>query len=245
MMLNISNLAVSFESRQILSNVDLKIEPGKIYALMGPNGSGKSTLAQVLAGNSKFKIDSGEVEFTQINKKVDLLKQTPDQRSKLGVFVSFQEPVEIAGVSIVSFIKQILQDKTNYSSAELLNDLKLQQQKLNLEDDFYLRDLNSNLSGGQKKKAELLQMLMLKPNFVVLDEIDSGLDIDALNTVSKSIKDYLNKDRSILLITHNTNILKLIDVDQIFVLIKGRIVATGDDKLAERIQKNGFNQFIS
>ena len=245
MMLNITDLSVTSENNQILSGLGLEIESGKIYILMGPNGSGKSTLAQVLAGNPKFKITSGQIQYQPYSENLNLLEQTPDQRSVNGIFTSFQEPVEIAGISIVTFLKEILKNRKGYNSKNFLSKLKTLQKQLKLEADFYLRDLNSGLSGGQKKKLELLQMLILEPTLAILDEIDSGLDVDALKLVSSNIQNYLNQDRSILIITHNTDILKFIKPDMILVLIQGKIVARGNAKLAEQIQKNGFKQFTN
>ncbi|MEI6729250.1 MAG: Fe-S cluster assembly ATPase SufC [bacterium] len=244
MMLNISHLSVAFENKEILSNLELGIESGKIYILMGPNGSGKSTLAQVLAGNPKFKVTSGQIQYQPHSENLNLLEQTPDQRSLNGIFTSFQEPVEIAGIKVVTFLKEILKNRKAQDSKKFLSKLKTLQQELKLEANFYLRDLNSGLSGGQKKKLELLQMLMLEPTLAILDEIDSGLDVDALKLVSKHIQNYLSQDRSIVIITHNTDILKFIKPDRILVLIQGKIVAHGDVKLAKQIQKNGFKQFI-
>lgn len=241
MMLKISNLSAVFEKKKILDDLELEIETGKIYILMGPNGSGKSTLSQVLAGNPKFQVVGGDVKYLDNN----LMELSPDQRSNSGIFISFQEPVEIAGISIVSFLKEILKNKKGFDSKEFLIKLKLLQEKLKLENNFYLRDLNSGLSGGQKKKLELMQMLMLEPRLAILDEIDSGLDVDSLKIVCQQIQSFLNKERSIIIITHNTDILKYIQPDRIVVLIKGKIAALGDSKLAEQIQKNGFKQFVN
>ena len=243
LILNIRNFCANLNHKQILKDINLEIFAGQIHILLGPNGSGKSTLSQVLAGNPKYDNISGTIEFNPLGQKLNLLNQTPEQRSLNGLFVSFQEPVEISGISIINFLKEVMKNRPNFEIAKFLAQIKNLQKGLGLESEFYTRELNYGLSGGQKKKIELLQMLMLEPKLAILDEIDSGLDVDATEIVTKAIKNYVQKDRSILLITHNLNVLKYINPDKIHVIIDGQIVVSGNKELAHTIQESGFEQF--
>lgn len=238
--LEIKNLNVSVEEKEIIKNLDLKLERGKVYALMGPNGSGKSTLAQVLAGNPKYK-SSGEIIFENEN----LSSLSPTERAKKGLFLSFQYPVEISGVTISNFLKTALNSLNGkkISPIEFWNLIEKHSKKLNIDKSFLSRFLNEGFSGGEKKKAEILQMLVLNPKFAILDETDSGLDIDALKIVAEGIKNFMDNNKTILLITHYRRILDYIKPDVIFVMRHGKIIKHGGKELIEEIEKKGFENF--
>jgi len=257
-MLKIDNLKVDIEGKKILKGVDLEVGGGEIHVIMGPNGSGKSTLAKVLAGSSEFIVHSGKIIFD----KKDLKKLTPDKRAKLGIFLGFQHPVEIPGVSMfgmlrkaktVSSIKYSVSSKkhTEYkiqntkSIADLRQQLLEYASSLKLSDDFLRRSLNEGFSGGEKKRSEILQMLVLKPKLVILDEIDSGLDVDGLKIVSSAINQFKknNPRSSIILITHYARILKYLKPDFVHVMVDGRIVKSGKMKLAQEIEQKGYRFF--
>jgi Fe-S cluster assembly ATP-binding protein len=238
-MLEIKNLSVEVEDKKIIENLSLEISPGKAYALMGPNGSGKSTLANVLMGNPKYKIVSGQIF---LNKK-DITKLKTNERSKLGLFMSFQMPQEIEGVRIFDFLR------TSYNALNekisLLKFQKILKEKceiLGLEESFTERYLNKGFSGGEKKKSEILQMLVLNPKIIILDETDSGLDIDALKTISKAINYFKqnNKDKTILIITHYKRIFEHMDVDEVFIISKGKLKFKGGKEIIDKLEKEGY-----
>src|SRR3989344_1382464 len=232
--LEIKNLNVNVDGKEILKGLNLNLEKGKVYALMGPNGSGKSTLSQVLAGNPKYKI-SGEISFE--GEEISNLK--PHERSKKGLFLSFQYPVEISGVTISSFLKTALNSLKGkkISPIEFWNILEKHSKKLNIDKSFLSRFLNEGFSGGEKKKAEVLQMLILNPKLAILDETDSGLDIDSLKIVSQGINNFIDKDKTILIITHYQKILDYVKPDKILIMKNGRIVKEGGKELIEELEK--------
>ncbi len=244
-MLTINNLHASIEGKEILRGIDLEIKAGEVHAIMGPNGSGKSTLASVLAGRSEFEVTEGSVEF--LNK--DLLELTPEDRSKEGLFLAFQYPVEIPGVSTTNFIKTALNEARKYRGEEPLDAvafLKLMKQRMalvNIDQSLLSRSLNEGFSGGEKKRNEIFQMAMLEPRLAVLDETDSGLDIDALRIVANGVNTLRNKNNAVLVITHYQRLLDYIVPDFVHVLYKGRIVKSGTKDLALELEEKGY-EFI-
>ncbi len=240
-MLKIKDLSVEVEGKIIIEGLNLELEKGKTYALMGKNGSGKSTLANVIMGNPVYKVKSGEILFDGKN----ILEMKPDQRAKLGLFLSFQYPQEIEGVSISGFLRQAhnsLYGK-EMSIFKFKEILKEKAEKLGIDEKFLERSLNSGFSGGEKKKTEILQLITLNPKLAILDETDSGLDVDAIKMVAKGVNFFKNKDKIILIITHYQRILHSIIPDKVFVMSKGKIVAQGGRELVEKIEKEGFKGF--
>ena len=240
-LIEINNLYVKTQDKSILKGINLAIKPGEIHVVMGPNGAGKSTLANAILSNPSYKKTRGNILFDG----EDITKFSTSDVAKKGIFLSFQSPEEIEGISLFNFIKTA---KTNITGKQidyfyLRDDIIEDMEKLNISQGMENRDLNVGFSGGEKKKSEILQMLQLEPKFVILDEIDSGLDVDAIRTVSKGIDMYINKNRSVLIITHSTKLLEYINVDYVHVLIDGKIVKTGTSKLAKEIDKNGYTKF--
>lgn len=238
-MLNINNLQVNVNDKEILKGINLDIKPGEVHAIMGPNGSGKSTLASVLAGKPDYEITHGTVKFGQ----GDLLKLSPEERACAGIFLGFQYPVEIPGVSTASFLKAAVnavrkqQNLPLYDAMDFLATVKEKMDIVEMDPDFLYRSLNEGFSGGEKKRNEILQMLLLEPKLAVLDETDSGLDIDALKIVSKGVNTLRSEERSILLVTHYQRLLNYIEPDFVHVLINGRIVKSGDKTLAHELDR--------
>ena len=237
--LEIKNLNVNIEGKEIIKNLNLNLEKGKVYALMGPNGSGKSTLSQVLAGNPKYKF-SGEISLDG----EDISNLKPHERAKKGLFLSFQYPVEVPGVTISNFLKTALNSLRGkkISPIEFWNTLEKHSKKLNIDKSFLSRFLNEGFSGGEKKKAEILQMLILNPKLAILDETDSGLDIDSLKIVSEGINNFADKDKTILIITHYQKILDYVKPDKILIMKNGRIVKEGGKELIEELEKGGYDR---
>ncbi|MBI4116185.1 Fe-S cluster assembly ATPase SufC [Candidatus Pacearchaeota archaeon] len=235
--LEIKNLRVEKEGKEIIRNINLKLEKGKVYALMGPNGSGKSTLAQVLMGSKSYNL-SGSVIFNN----EDITNAPANERAKKGIFLSFQYPTEVQGVTISSFLRTaynaISEKKMNV--LEFHNFLKKNAKKLGIDENFLSRFLNLGFSGGEKKKSDILQMLVLNPKFVILDETDSGLDVDSLKTVAEGIKNFISKEKTVLLITHYKKMLEYIKPDEIFIMKNGKIVKSGGSELAEELEKKGY-----
>lgn len=239
MTLQIKNLTVEIEDKKILDNLNLTLEPGKINVLMGPNGSGKSTLAQVLMGNPKYKVTSGEILFEGKN----ILELSPNERAKLGFFLSFQTPEEISGVQISNFLRTAYNSLHTENKISIFEFKKLLKEKvglLDIDESFLSRYLNKGFSGGEKKKSEILQLSVLNPKFAILDETDSGLDIDALKLISKAINLNFGKEKYVLLITHYKRILEHIKPDKLFIMLCGKIVKEGDEKLLDEIEREGY-----
>ena len=238
---NLHTIAVD-DGSAILKGLDLNIKKGEIHVIMGPNGSGKSTLANTIFANPRYEITEGDIIFEGNNiNDLDTAK-----RAKLGMFLSFQSPVELPGVSVANFLKtaktNMTGEKVNlYSFSKETNELI---KKLNISNDVLERDLNVGFSGGEKKKLEMLQLLTLNPKLAILDETDSGLDVDAIKIVRDGIKMYKNSDNAVLIITHSTKILEGLDIDYVHVLVNGKIVKTGDNSLALEIDKNGYKDYI-
>ena len=242
-MLSIKNLHVSIEGKDILKGINLEVKPGEIHAIMGPNGAGKSTLAAVLAGRDLYEVTEGEIKF----EGKDLLDMDPEDRAKEGVFLGFQYPVEIPGVSTVNFMKTAVNEHRKHKGLEPLSAsdfLKLMRDKKSLVDiDSKLtnRSVNEGFSGGEKKKNEIFQMAMLEPKLAVLDETDSGLDIDALRVVAKGVNKLKTRDNATIVITHYQRLLDYIVPDVVHVLYNGRIVKTAGKELALELEEKGYD----
>ena len=244
-LLEIRNLHASIAGKEILKGIDLTIRAGEVHAIMGPNGAGKSTLSAVLTGNPQYEVTEGSV---LLNGK-DLLVMPAEQRAREGVFLSFQYPVEIPGVSMVNFMRTAVNEKRKYSGQEPLSAtafLKLMREKrtlLDMADKLNNRSVNEGFSGGEKKKNEILQMAMLEPCLSILDETDSGLDIDALRVVAEGVNKLKTPQNASIVITHYQRLLDYIIPDFVHVLSDGRIVKTGDKSLALELEKNGYAEF--
>lgn len=242
-MLSINNLQASVEGKEILKGINLTVNAGEVHAIMGPNGSGKSTLASVLAGRSEYEITGGEVLFED----KDLLEMSPEERSHEGVFLAFQYPVEIPGVSTANFLKTALNEVRKHRGEEQLDAmdfLKLMKEKAKLMDielSFLQRSLNEGFSGGEKKRNEIFQMAMLNPKLSILDETDSGLDIDALKIVSNGVNSLRSENNATIVITHYQRLLDYIVPDFVHVLYKGRIVKSGGKELALELESRGYD----
>ncbi|MCB0838194.1 MAG: Fe-S cluster assembly ATPase SufC [Bacteroidetes bacterium] len=242
-MLKINDLQVSVEGNKILKGLNLEVKPGEVHAIMGPNGSGKSTLASVLAGKEDYEVEGGEAIF---NGK-DLLDMEPDERAGEGLFLAFQYPVEIPGVSMVNFMRTSLNAVREYRGQEPLKAgefLKLMKEKksiVELDDKLTKRAVNEGFSGGEKKRNEIFQMAMLEPTLSILDETDSGLDIDALRIVANAVNKLRNENNSFLVITHYQRLLDYIVPDFVHVLYKGKIVKSGGKELALELEEKGYD----
>src|SRR5574344_2104556 len=242
-MLQIRDLHASINGKEILKGINLDIEKGKVHAIMGPNGSGKSTLSAVLVGNPAFEVTKGTVTFEGKN----LLEMSPEERSHVGLFLSFQYPVEIPGVSMVNFMRTAVNEKRKYLGQEALTAsefLKLMREKravVELDNKLANRSVNEGFSGGEKKRNEIFQMAMLEPKLSILDETDSGLDVDALRIVAEGVNKLKTPETSCIVITHYQRLLEIIKPDIVHVLYKGRIVKTAGPELAEEIEKRGYD----
>jgi len=244
-MINIKNLKASIDNKEILKGLNLNIGKGEVHAIMGPNGSGKSTLSYVLSGKEGYNV-SGEVSF---NKK-NLLELNTEERAREGVFLAFQYPIEIPGVFTNNFLRTSINSikkskgEKEINAIEFLKLVKEKSQELKIEQEMLSRPLNVGFSGGEKKRNEILQMALLEPSFVIMDETDSGLDIDALKIVSNGVNALRDPDRSFLIITHYQRLLNYIKPDFVHVLSDGQIVKTGDWKLALELENEGYGKFI-
>lgn len=242
-MLKIKNLKASIEGKEILNGINLEIKPGEVHAIMGPNGSGKSTLASVLAGRDLFEVTAGSVEFEGKN----ILDMSPEDRSCEGIFLAFQYPVEIPGVSITNFIKAAVNAHRKYRGqdpvppGEFLKLMKEKKALVEIESKLTNRAVNEGFSGGEKKKNEIFQMAMLEPKLAILDETDSGLDIDALRIVANGVNKLKTKDNAILLITHYQRLLDYIVPDFVHVLYNGKIVKSAGKELALELEEKGYD----
>ena len=242
-LLQINQIHADIEEKEILHGVSLNINPGETHVLMGPNGAGKSTLGHVLMGNPKYHISSGNIIF----KGHDITGESTDKRARDGIFLSFQEPLEVPGLSLESFIRSAIRQKTGRPIRvwEFHKELKKAMDVLQLDESYTQRSLNVGFSGGEKKKAEILQLMMLKPSLAILDETDSGLDVDAVRLVSEGVRAYQREQKgALLIITHSTRILEALHVDYTHVMVDGHIVATGDSSLVDKINEEGYESFI-
>lgn len=243
-MLHIKNLKASVDNTEILKGLNLDVKPGEVHAIMGPNGSGKSTLANVLAGREEYEVsEDSSIEFLG----EDLTEFEVDERARKGIFLAFQYPVEIPGVTTATFLKEIINSVREEQGREALSPpemLKLMREKIKLVDlpqEFLKRSLNEGFSGGEKKRNEMLQLALLEPKLAILDETDSGLDIDAMKVVANVVNDLRSKDRSFMIVTHYQRLLDYIVPDKIHVLHQGQIVKTGDKNLAHELEEKGYD----
>ena len=243
MLLEINNLHAGIDGKEILRGIDLRVNAGEIHAIMGPNGSGKSTLSSVLVGNPAFEVTQGSVTF----QGKDLLELAPEERSCEGIFLSFQYPVEIPGVSMVNFMRAALNERRKAAgldplpAAEFLKLMKQKRELVELDSKLASRSVNEGFSGGEKKRNEIFQMAMLEPKLAILDETDSGLDIDALRIVAKGVNELRSPETSTIVITHYQRLLDYIRPDYVHVLYKGRIVRSGGPELALELEKRGYD----
>jgi Fe-S cluster assembly ATP-binding protein len=242
-MLSINNLHARIDEKKILKGINLEIKPGEVHAIMGPNGSGKSTLASVLAGREDYEVTDGTVEFAG----KDLLELSPEERAGEGLFLAFQYPVEIPGLSTTNFIKTAVNEVRKYRGEEPLDAvafLKLMKEKMamvNIDQSLLSRSLNEGFSGGEKKRNEVFQMAMLQPKLAILDETDSGLDIDAIRIVANGVNKLRSKDNAVLVVTHYQRLLDYIVPDFVHVLYNGRIVKSGPKELALELEERGYD----
>ncbi len=240
-LLEINNLYVNAEEKEILKGINLKINKGEIHVIMGPNGSGKTTTANAILNNTIYKKQKGKIIFDG----QDITNLKTDEIARKGIFMSFQLPEEIPGVSVTNFLKMAKAKMTGkpVKIFEFKDELKKYMEELNMNPKNMERSLNVGFSGGEKKKNEILQMLVLNPKLAILDETDSGLDVDAIKTVSKGIEMFKTNENGVLIITHNTKILHSLKVDYVHVLVDGKIVTTGGQELAGEIEENGYNRY--
>jgi len=245
--LKISGLKASIEGNQILKGIDLEVKPGEVHAIMGPNGSGKSTLSSVLAGREEYEVEGGSVSFLGN----DLLDLAPEERAREGIFLAFQYPVEIPGVSNINFLKAAINAKRKHqglddiSAKDFMMMVKEKQALVELKQSLANRSVNEGFSGGEKKRNEIFQMAMLDPKLGILDETDSGLDIDALKIVANGVNKLKNKDNAFIVITHYQRLLNYIVPDFVHVLYNGKIVKSGDKSLALELESKGYDWIIN
>lgn len=239
----VKDLFTGVEEKEILHGLSLNVGEGETHVIMGPNGAGKSTLGSTIMGDPRYKVTSGTVTF----KGEDITNLSTDKIAKKGMFISFQNPIEVPGISLSNFIRTAIENRTGEHIRvwDFQKTLKKTMEVLDMDPSYAERDLNVGFSGGEKKKAEILQLLMLKPSLAILDETDSGLDVDAVRTVSKGIEEYKKSvGGALLIITHSTRILESLKVDRTHVLVEGRIVADGDASMVDDINENGFEKYI-
>ncbi len=242
-MLLIKDLHANIEGKSILKGINLEVKPGEVHAIMGPNGSGKSTLSSVIAGREDYEVTEGSIEF--LNEPV--LDLSPEERAQLGIFLSFQYPIEIPGVSVSNFLKTSINEirkarnQEPMKAAELLKKMREKLKVLEMDKAFLSRSLNEGFSGGEKKRNEIFQMAMLEPKLAILDETDSGLDIDALRIVANGVNKFRNSENGVVVITHYQRLLDYIVPDVVHVLMDGRIVKTGDKTLALELEDKGYD----
>ena len=242
-MLKVNNLRAGIEEKEILKGINLEIKAGEVHAIMGPNGSGKSTLSSVIAGKEEYEVSGGDIALNGAS----ILEMDPEERAHKGVFLSFQYPVEIPGVTVTNFIKTAINQtrkahgKEDMPASEMLKMIKEKSELLEIDRKFLSRSLNEGFSGGEKKRNEIFQMAMLEPKLAILDETDSGLDIDALRIVANGVNKLRNKDNAVLVITHYQRLLEYIVPDVVHVLVDGKIVKTGGKELALELEEKGYD----
>ena len=241
-LLQVKDISVNIEEKQVLNGVNLTVGAGETHVLMGPNGAGKSTLGYTLMGNPRYTVTGGKILFDG----EDITELGTDKRAQKGIFLSFQAPLEVPGITLETFIRNALQQTTGerVKLFQFQKSLKATMELLHMNDSYASRDLNVGFSGGERKKSEILQLLMLNPKLAILDETDSGLDVDAVRTVSQGIQEYQKRaNGALIIITHSAKILESLHVDYTHVLVKGKIVKTGDGSLVNEIGAHGFEQF--
>lgn len=249
-MLEVINLHAEVEGKEILRGLNFKVNAGEVHAIMGPNGSGKSTLSKVIAGHPAYKVTQGEIWFEINKKKINLLELAPHERSIAGIFLGFQYPVEVPGVSNLTFLKESFNEICKAQGADAMGDedfenfVKEKLKVLEMDISFLNRPVNEGFSGGEKKKNEILQMAVLNPRLKLLDETDSGLDIDALKIVAKGVNLLKSKYSATVLVTHYQRLLDYIVPDQVHVLYKGKIIKSGDKSLALELEEKGYDWLI-
>lgn len=246
-MLSIKNLSVIADNKLILKDFNLNVATGEVHAIMGPNGSGKSTLAHVLAGKDGYEVTEGEIFYRNEN----LLALSTEQRAQKGLFLAMQYPVELPGVNNMTFIRESLnaiyraRGQEEYDTVRFMKLIKEKAASLQLDNKLLKRNVNSGFSGGEKKRNEILQMAILEPQLCILDETDSGLDIDALRVVAKGVNELRNEDRAMIIVTHYQRLLNYIEPDYVHVMMDGRIVCSGDKQLALKLEEKGYNWLIN
>ncbi len=249
-MLEIKNLKAKIDEKEILKGLNLTVKPGEVHAIMGPNGAGKSTLAKILAGHPAYEITSGEIKYDINFKMQNLLELTPDVRAKEGIFLGFQYPVEVPGVSNFTFLHTAFNSVLEHQGSDAMSEgdfreFLYQKMKLvSMKPEYLERPVNVGFSGGEKKRNEILQMAVLSPRLAILDETDSGLDIDALRIVAEGVNKLRSKDKAIILVTHYQRLLDYIKPDFVHVLADGKIIQTGDATLAHELEKKGYDWLV-
>ena len=242
--LKVNQVTAQIEDKEILHRVSLNINKGETHVLMGPNGAGKSTLGHVLMGNPRFEVTEGSILF----KGKDITEESADKRAKAGMFLSFQEPLEVPGLPMDGFLRNALEQQrgTRIRLWDFKKELKKAMELLQMDESYGSRSLNVGFSGGEKKKSEIMQLMLLNPSLAILDETDSGLDVDAVRLVSEGIKEYQrNGEGALLIITHSTRILDSLDVDYTHIMVDGQIAATGDRALVEQINRGGYEKYLT
>lgn len=243
-LLKVENMGVNVENKHILKGINLEIKKGETHVLMGPNGAGKSTLGYSLMGSSKYDITSGRILF----KDKDITNESVDARAKAGMFLSFQEPLQVPGLTLESFLRSAMEQLTGKRLRlwDFKKKLNAAMEVLQMDPSYAGRSLNVGFSGGEKKKAEILQMMLFQPDLAILDETDSGLDVDAVRLVSQGVRTYQKEQEgSLLIITHSTRILESLHIDYTHILADGKIIMTGDGSLVERINREGYEPFLA
>jgi len=242
-MLSIDNLHVSVEGKPILNGINLDVRAGEVHAIMGPNGSGKSTLSSVIAGNEDYEVTDGDIVY----KNENIVELSPEERAHKGIFLSFQYPIEIPGITVTNFIKTAInsnlkaRNEDEMPANKMLKKIREKAELLEIDSKFLSRSLNEGFSGGEKKRNEIFQMAMLEPSLSILDETDSGLDIDALKIVANGVNKLKSKDNAVIVITHYQRLLDYIIPDYVHVLHEGKIVKSGDKKLAHQLEEKGYD----
>ena len=242
-LLEVKDLQVNIGDKEILKGLSISVGKGETHVIMGPNGAGKSTLGHSIMGDPRYEVTGGSIRFDG----EEIVEANPAERAKRGLFLTFQNPIEVPGITLANFIRSAMDQRREKKIRiwEFRKELEKVLKVLEMDADYADRDLNVGFSGGEKKKAEILQLLMLKPQLAILDETDSGLDVDAVRVVSKGVSEFRGStDGSLVIITHNTKILDSLDVDYTHILVDGKIVATGDKSLIDEINENGFEKYI-